>query len=205
MKNFDRPYFASSLTRFWGRWHISLSTWFRDYVYIPLGGNRGSRWQTLRNLFVVFTISGLWHGAAWNYVLWGWLHFAYLVPGQFIRRRSLESELQSFRWIGLLKIPIVFSLVTYAWIFFRVPGGENAVEAALAVFDRSVFTKPDCSRIGLLWAVVLFGCEWLQGGRDHPLQIDYLPCVVRWMLYCILLTLCLGYFREDSPFLYFQF
>ncbi len=205
MKNFNRPYFATSMTAFWGRWHISLSTWFRDYLYIPLGGNRGSRWQTLRNLFVVFSVSGLWHGAAWNYVLWGWIHFAYLVPGQFLRGWTPNRESRLSQALGLLRIPVVFCLVTYAWIFFRVPGGEDAIHAALSVFDWSLLTKPDCSRVGLLWAVVLFTAEWLQGSRDHPLQIDGLPLVIRWLLYGLLLTLCLGYFREDSPFLYFQF
>jgi D-alanyl-lipoteichoic acid acyltransferase DltB (MBOAT superfamily) len=216
MKNFDRPYFSASMFEFWRRWHISLSTWLRDYLYIPVGGSRGTRWQTLFNLFIVFSVSGLWHGALWNYVFWGWLHFAYLLPGIFLRQQKsrsgigsavhAEAHFRARRWlVQALKTLSVFVLVSYAWIFFRVPGGQASIDCAQAVIDWSIFSKPDCSRIGCLWAIVLFSAEWWQGDRDHALQIGSLPVTVRWMLYAMLTVLCLGNFQENSPFIYFQF
>jgi D-alanyl-lipoteichoic acid acyltransferase DltB (MBOAT superfamily) len=216
MKNFDRPYFSASVFEFWRRWHISLSTWLRDYLYIPLGGSRGTRGRTLLNLFVVFSVSGLWHGALWNYVFWGWLHFAYLLPGIFLRHPKAGSAVGSAtrggsHWrankpvIQAAKTVFVFLLVTYAWIFFRVPGGQASIDCATAVIDWSIFSKPDCSRIGFLWAIVLFSAEWFQGDRDHAFQIGGLPVTLRWMLYATLTILCLGNFQENSPFIYFQF
>ncbi len=124
MKNFDHPYTATSIKEFWGRWHISLSTWFRDYLYIPLGGNRCKKYRHLLNLMIVFTVSGLWHGAAWTYVIWGALHGIYQIVGNLTvkRRNSLISK------IGLSpahpaviwgRRVITFLLVDFAWLFFR--------------------------------------------------------------------------------------
>jgi alginate O-acetyltransferase complex protein AlgI len=124
MKNFDHPYCARSVSEFWRRWHISLSTWFRDYLYIPLGGNRVPKWRWYFNLFITFLISGLWHGANWTYVIWGGLHGMYLITSiwtQNVRNRFV-------RWIGLDRVPrlhaglqvlTVFTLTCFAWIFFR--------------------------------------------------------------------------------------
>lgn len=121
MNNFDRPYFAASIREFWQRWHISLSTWFRDYVYIPLGGNRDHQ---LRNLFVTFLVSGLWHGANWTFVIWGALHGAYLVSS--IVTRDLRARLVTLsgldrapRLLHVLRVALTFHLVLFAWIFFR--------------------------------------------------------------------------------------
>lgn len=124
MKNFDRPYCAESIKEFWARWHISLSSWFRDYLYIPLGGNRCSKARHLFNLMVVFLVSGLWHGAAWTYVLWGALHGLYQVVGILTRgvREKIYARLHIDRDSAAAHIwrrAVTFALVTFAWIFFR--------------------------------------------------------------------------------------
>ena len=124
MKNFDRPYTAESIKEFWARWHISLSSWFRDYLYIPLGGNRCSRARHLLNLMTVFLVSGLWHGAAWTYVLWGFLHGMYQVVG--ILTKKLRTGAYTALHIDpdskpahIWRRAVTFALVSFAWIFFR--------------------------------------------------------------------------------------
>ena len=132
MKNFDHPYFARSISEFWRRWHISLSTWFRDYVYIPLGGNRVSRPRWAFNLFLTFLISGLWHGANWTYILWGALHGLYFVLSAltepFWRHLSALTRLDQLpRLKASLAMLTTFSLVTFAWIFFRAASLSDAL------------------------------------------------------------------------------
>jgi D-alanyl-lipoteichoic acid acyltransferase DltB (MBOAT superfamily) len=137
MLNFRQPYLAQSTRDFWARWHISLSSWFRDYVYIPLGGNRGSRLYWYRNLFLTFLVSGLWHGASWTFVLWGALHGAYLVAGA----ATLDARQQLVSMIGLDRFPrvlavmrtlITFHMVLAAWVLFRA----NTLADAFLVFTR---------------------------------------------------------------------
>jgi alginate O-acetyltransferase complex protein AlgI len=131
MQNFKRPYFSKTISEFWKRWHISLSTWFKDYVYIPLGGNRGIKWRWYFNLFIVFLLSGFWHGANWTFVIWGALHGTYLIFA--IVTKSYREKLNSR--LGLTKLPRVFSfiqiittflLVSFAWIFFRANSLNDA-------------------------------------------------------------------------------
>lgn len=132
MKNFDHPYFARSISEFWGRWHISLSTWFRDYLYIPLGGNRVSKPRWMFNLFVTFLISGLWHGANWTYIVWGALHGTYFILSALTE--SLRARLASLLGLGgwprlraALSTLTTFALVTFAWIFFRAASLADAL------------------------------------------------------------------------------
>lgn len=137
MKNFDRPYRAKTVKEFWARWHISLSTWFKDYLYIPLGGNRCKRWRHLLNLFIVFLVSGLWHGAAWTFVLWGALHGAYQVIGTltYKKRNRLLSKIglnESSIPVILFRRCVTFLLVTFAWIFFRA----NSIGDIGIIFTR---------------------------------------------------------------------
>ncbi len=124
MKNFDHPYVATSIKEFWSRWHISLSTWFKDYLYIPLGGNRCAKWRHLMNLFIVFLVSGLWHGAAWTFVIWGAIHGLYQVLGTLTwkKRNALLGKIGlSERSVGIavMRRMVTFALVCFAWIFFR--------------------------------------------------------------------------------------
>jgi Predicted membrane protein involved in D-alanine export len=132
MDNFRQPYFAMSIQDFWRRWHISLSTWFRDYLYIPLGGNRTSKFRKYCNIFITFLASGLWHGASWNFVVWGGLHGVYQICGETMKpakskiydKLRIKTDVFSFK---LSKILVTFSLVVFAWIFFRANGAREAV------------------------------------------------------------------------------
>ena len=123
MVNFKSPYFAASLKEFWGRWHISLSTWFRDYVYIPLGGSRRGEWKTRRNLLATFLVSGLWHGASWTFVIWGGLHgLGQIVEKEWNRRFPPKKDRRS-----VIRVFLVFAFVCIAWIFFRANTFSDAV------------------------------------------------------------------------------
>ena len=140
-KNFDTPYFAQSIQEFWRRWHISLSTWFRDYVYIPLGGSRCAVWKKYRNVLVVFLVSGLWHGAMWNFVVWGAIHGLYQIFGgitkplreKMLNALRVDRETASYR---LFRMALTFLLVDFAWLFFRADG----LGAAIAML-RVIFTN----------------------------------------------------------------
>lgn len=142
MENFNTPYFAENIRDFWNRWHISLSTWFRDYLYIPLGGNRNGRIKKYINIIIVFLVSGLWHGAAWNYVAWGGLHGLYQVIGELMSsykeraRMILRIKTDCFSW-KFLKMLATFVMVVFAWIFFR----SDSITDALRIIKR-ILTKP---------------------------------------------------------------
>ena len=139
MENFHSPYYARSVAEFWRRWHISLSTWFRDYVYIPLGGNRGGKWQKYRNLMITFFVSGLWHGASWNFVAWGVLNGFYQVVGELTkglrdwlkRLLRINTECWSYHFFQGL---ITFALIDFAWLFFRA----NGLRAALGMLRHMI-------------------------------------------------------------------
>jgi D-alanyl-lipoteichoic acid acyltransferase DltB (MBOAT superfamily) len=151
MENFRQPYFAKSAREFWARWHISLSTWFRDYLYIPLGGNRVPFPRYLLNLMLVFVVSGLWHGANWTFVIWGGLHGLYVVGEALIQRRALI-----IRFPSVIKVLITFALVTFAWIFFRANNfaDANYIVSHLFAFRDTPLTEPFAG--GLLGARVEF-------------------------------------------------
>ncbi len=146
--NFNRPYLSRSVGEFWRRWHISLSTWFRDYVYIPLGGNRVVGWRWHYNLFITFLVSGLWHGADWTFVVWGALHGGYIVWEKISEkpRQRLYRGLSLQKVSGLVKVSqvlITFGLVTIGWIFFRADGMEDAIAIFNGIFkmDLSINTS----------------------------------------------------------------
>ncbi|MDB4881892.1 MAG: D-alanyl-lipoteichoic acid biosynthesis protein DltB [Gemmatimonadetes bacterium] len=231
MKNFDRPYTARSVSEFWRRWHISLSTWFRDYVYVPLGGNRAARPRWLANLFITFLVSGLWHGARWTFVVWGALHGAYLVASLLSAdaRTRLRTALGAERHPSLVaawQIGVTFSLVTVAWVFFRAAtladawyvlshlgAGLPQQLAALATGDRAardalLFLGFEPSRIVLaVTAVVaLLGIERLQGRGPLRPRLAQRPTPIRWAVYaCAVVTIMtLGVFHS-AKFIYFQF
>ena len=140
MQNFNRPYIAKSIQEFWRRWHISLSTWFKDYIYVPLGGSRCSVWKNMRNIMIVFAVSGLWHGAAWTFVVWGVLHGLYQVIGKLLkplREKALDAMgiSRDSKGLAFLRQGVTFMLVCFAWIFFRA----NSMADALLVI-RKIFT-----------------------------------------------------------------
>ena len=227
VENFDRPYHSRSVSEFWRRWHISLSTWFKDYLYIPLGGNRVSLPRWYFNLLFVFIVSGLWHGEDWTFILWGAIHGVYIVFG--LVTKKLRSRLSAF--LGVDKIPnakkifqivITYSLVTVAWIFFRA----HSVADAFYIIQYSVVglkqnfhnlihqiplqldlgVTPDQLAMGFAAIIILESIHILQGKYDIATWFKTRPIFVRWSVYymSLFLVLFLGIY-ENRQFIYFQF
>lgn len=217
-ENFHSPYFSESIREFWSRWHISLSTWFRDYLYIPLGGNRVIRWRWLLNLFVVFVVSGLWHGANYTFLFWGALHgfyFVFSIVTSAVRRKTAET-LRTNRFSHIPKYIALFAtfhLVVFAWIFFRADSLNSAllIISNMSVFRNSFHTiTGPMSWSGLTIRIILvlflLGTELIQGHQEISRYIAGRPLWFRWAWYyaLILFILLFGVFG-DSPFIYFQF
>jgi len=225
MRNFAYPYFATSPGEFWRRWHISLSTWFRDYVFVPLGGSRTTALPHARNIMVTFLLSGLWHGAAWTFVAWGALHGTALLPeslagrGRPKRRASDvpggDAALPSPGTLG--RMLGTFAFVCVGWVFFRAASIRDAWlvvrrigGTVLAPWASGPLTILDVGPLGLALPVVLLlfvTIEWVQRRHVHPLVFPGMPRPLRWATYQLLvwLTLYVGTIGTSSPFIYFQF
>lgn len=227
MKNFDRPYSAKSVSEFWTRWHVSLSSWFRDYLYIPLGGRRVSVPRWYFNLFFVFLVSGLWHGASWTFIVWGALHGFYLIFG--IVTAPARARIKAFfgvdkiRWLNaLIQISTTFSLVTVAWVFFRATGVKNALyilrqlpyslqELYFSLSNGSLYlgdlpvSAPDLI-FCLLLIAFLETMQFLQAKYNLAAALKTRPVYVRWAFYyaAILAIVYWGVF-DNRQFIYFQF
>ncbi|WP_243837307.1 MBOAT family O-acyltransferase [Mucilaginibacter gilvus] len=227
MKNFNSPYHAKSVQEFWGRWHISLSTWFKDYLYIPLGGRRVTVPRWYLNLFIVFLISGLWHGANWTFIAWGALHGFYIISGHMVapiitRFNSLVG-IKWPRWLsGFIKTLTTFTLVSFAWIFFRARSIAEALHVIKSIFTETytdvyhlLHHKPGNSNLGLigeeLWLATL-GILLLE--FVHIAQQKYniyklvneRPAYMRWGLYYAFLLILLFFnVSGNKAFIYFQF
>ena len=220
MRNFNHPYFASDPADFWRRWHISLSQWFRDYLFIPLGGSRGSRGETARNVLVTFVISGLWHGAGYNYLIWGLLNGLLVMP--FIlwpRKRSDGGSGGQAGWSlavrGLAGTAATFAAICVTWVFFRARTPADAWSILTRIITdpglgtQSLFTGN--GRFGetrmILIVLALVGIEWCTRHRDHPLGVlAAVPRPVRWLVYTgIFWAIMYSIPSATSPFIYFQF
>ena len=229
MENFDTPYFARSIVDFWRRWHISLSTWFRDYLYIPLGGNRCSKLKKYRNLLITFCISGLWHGANWTYVIWGLLHGIYQVAEKELQpvidkiNRKCKTKTDSFgyKFFGMTG---TFILVDFAWIFFRADSLSQAVHYIermicyrdwWSLFDQSIYTLGlDVREMHILafGPLALLAVEILKYKKRETLTafLEKQWIVFRWSVLLGLLFVCIvfGYYGpgfDSAQFIYFQF
>ena len=214
MRNFAFPYFSRDIAEFWRRWHISLSSWFRDYLYIPLGGS-GSTWQRrVRNLVITFGVSGLWHGASWTFVVWGLLNALYYVPLVLLdRHRQHVGTIAPGRLLpgvgDLARITSTFVLTMVAWVFFRADSLGHAF-SYLAGIATSVGGEKVIADLDVAYGVVLSGAflsaEWVQRGEEHALAVHTLPVSWRWSIYSFVSVLIalLGAF-ESSEFIYFQF
>jgi D-alanyl-lipoteichoic acid acyltransferase DltB (MBOAT superfamily) len=223
MINFKRPYLALSISEFWSRWHISLSTWFRDYLYIPLGGNRVPKWRWQLNLLIVFLVSGLWHGANWTYVIWGALHGVYLILEIHVQRiwSAIPKKIRTIppAWIlRLLQRIVVLGLVGYAWIFFRAESVASAwlissrlfsgwTVSSLSNLIHSTFTNYELlitfAAIGIMEIVHHF-----QERGSLRTMLASKPAALRWLLYVGILVCILIFgkiYAAPTDFIYFQF
>ena len=213
-RNFAYPYFSRDIGEFWRRWHISLSTWFRDYVFIPLGGNRVGEARHIINIIVTFVVSGLWHGANWTFVIWGFLHGIFYVGSMFAgtttHHKSVVAEGHLFaRPKELLQMGFTFLLVLISWVFFRARSLSGAFGifghiASNKFFDPSYWHGQYTGYI--LMALALLVIEWFQRDKQHALQIAHTDYAWRWAAYaaCTLSILILGNFGAVD-FIYFQF
>jgi D-alanyl-lipoteichoic acid acyltransferase DltB (MBOAT superfamily) len=214
MTNFKRPYFAKSISDFWSRWHISLSTWFRDYLYIPLGGNRVKISRRFLNLFIVFILSGLWHGASYNFIIWGVLHGVYQIIGLAIKPylAELETHFSSFFlqiW-NFLKGTMVLSIVTFAWIFFRADSLTDAFTliSNLKSFGKMPFLGSGINQFGhcILAIILLFSIEYVMEFKPNFKLINNSKPLIRWasIMALLFIILVFGVFN-GGQFIYFQF
>lgn len=216
-KNFSFPYFSRDIAEFWRRWHISLSTWFRDYLYIPLGGSRGGTWMKVRNTFIIFIVSGFWHGANWTFIVWGALNAIYFLPLLLTNnnRNNLETVAQGKLLPSIKEVAfmfLTFGLTVFAWIFFRAESLSHAFEYLSKIFSYSLLSIPNLPHLGqprsaMMSLVFFILIEWIQRDKNHGLEISsgQISRSLRWAFY-ILLVMTLGFWGADhQEFIYFQF
>jgi D-alanyl-lipoteichoic acid acyltransferase DltB (MBOAT superfamily) len=217
-RNFAFPYFSRDIAEFWRRWHISLSSWFRDYLYIPLGGSRKGTWVNIRNLFVIFVVSGFWHGANWTFIVWGALNALYFLPLFLLKRnrRNLDT-VASGKWLpsvtDCISMVVTFGLTVFAWIFFRAETIGHAVNIIGEICSNSLFTIPlYLNKQGALMVILLLMffimVEWF--GRHNQYAIEKVvakcPQFIRWTFYSFIMFLIGAYMQTtETPFIYFQF
>ena len=226
-RNFATPYFARDIAEFWRRWHISLTAWFRDYVYIPLGGSRCGKWRALANTVLVFLVSGLWHGANWTFVAWGALHGLLFAPLLLLNRNRKHTDgvVASGRHLPrmgeLFSMLLTFSLVTVGWIFFRsaTVGGAWGYLTRMLTWREYLAPVQGGTMLPLqndfgskmlplqcwLWIGVMLVLEWVARSEPHGLRVGRWPGWARWAAYGVLGMACLGMFKQASAFIYFQF
>ena len=209
MKNFDMPYLSRNMGEFWRRWHISLSTWFRDYVYIPLGGSKYGNLRHFRNILIVFLLSGLWHGANYTFVVWGLVHAFFFIPLVVFKKHKTYLNYHNTKLFPdirtSIQILITFTLVCLAWVFFRATNITEALQYLNKIFSMSLLETPKVSRIlviGLFGYMVL---EWIQRNKEHILVMPKLPKPLRYLVYYVIIFTVIYYSAETQPFIYFQF
>ena len=198
MLNFNNPYLATGLGDFWGRWHISLSSWFKDYLYIPLGGNRKGTFNTYRNIFITMVVSGLWHGAAWTFVIWGALH----AVGRFVTRELEKTELYREKVPRMAKQLLVFVFVCFAWIFFRANSLGDAALIVKKIFVGGL-ADPQIPVIALLFCIFIWVYQFLFESRIRRI-LDLAPVKIGVVCF-IILYLLMFTSSGNEAFIYFQF
>lgn len=219
MRNFAFPYFSRDIAEFWRRWHISLSTWFRDYLYIPLGGSRGGSWMKVRNTFIIFIVSGFWHGANWTFIIWGALNAIYFLPLLLSKnnRKNLDIVAQGKYFPGfkeLLFMLVTFGLTVFAWIFFRAENINHAISYVSGILSHSLFTEPEYpgkreSLNTIFWVIGFIIIEWL--GREQEYAIANLGR--KWnrpfryaIYYLMIIAIIMSSDQQQGQrFIYFQF
>lgn len=213
LRNFAFPYFSRDIAEFWRRWHISLSTWFRDYLYIPLGGSKGGTWMKVRNTFIIFLVSGFWHGANWTFIAWGLLNALFIMPSIIFNtnRNNLEIVAKGSYFPNVkefLSIVITFLLTVFAWIFFRASTIGSAFAYIKGMFSESLFTKPTILPYIVFFFIIFFMIvEWF--GREEQFALNRLglnwPKPIRQGFYMVLIMAIFLFSAKEQQFIYFQF
>jgi len=216
-QNFAFPYFSRDIAEFWRRWHISLSTWFRDYLYIPLGGSRGGTWNKIRNVFIIFLVSGFWHGANWTFIVWGALNALYFLPILLTNnnRNNLDVAAKG-KFLPTIKefllMLFTFVLTVFAWIFFRADNIAHAINYVSEIFSNTLFTYPkydqdDSKRSILILLFIFIIIEWY--GREQQFAIENLGLKWIWpiriAMYFAILFAIFWFGGQEQQFIYFQF
>tara|TARA_Y100001970_G_C14214545_1_gene848867 strand:- start:1019 stop:2455 length:1437 start_codon:yes stop_codon:yes gene_type:complete len=215
MKNFSYPYFSRDIAEFWRRWHISLSSWFRDYLYFPLGGSHCGKLKQIRNTFIIFAVSGFWHGANWTFFIWGLLNAIYFIPLLLMNKNRTNLDTVAYNKIfpslkELSQIVITFTLTIFAWIFFRAESVKHAIQYINEIFSYSLFSMPTIfPKVHLIIILVFILLEWY--GRNHETPIFHIlnghSKIVKFIIcYLIIVSIYfLGNFSTNIEFIYFQF
>ncbi len=217
LRNFAFPYFSRDIAEFWRRWHISLSSWFKDYLYIPLGGSKGGMWMKIRNTFIIFLVSGFWHGANWTFIVWGFLNALYIMPSIVFNTNGTHLDIVAKDMYlptvkEFLSIGLTFSLTVFAWIFFRAANVTHALSYISTIFSSSLFSIPNFPGIERAVKVLLLTglfliVEWL--GREQQYAIAHLG--IRWKrnlryaLYYSIIIAIYWFGGNEQQFIYFQF
>lgn len=212
LRNFNYPYFSRDIAEFWRRWHISLSSWFKDYLYIPLGGSKGGTWMKIRNTFIIFVVSGFWHGANWTYLAWGFINAVYFLPLLLMKKNRNNMESTDLSWnlesIKVrLTIVLTFLLSCVAWVFFRAKTITDAILYLKRILVNGAFASQYLSNerynYELLLMVGLFVLvEWNNRTKIEPIsgRYSYLRLVL-----CLASIIALGTYSDYKEFIYFQF
>ena len=218
MRNFNVPYFSRDIAEFWRRWHISLTTWFRDYVYIPLGGSRVSKGKVVRNTFIIFLLSGFWHGANWTFIAWGAYHAILFLPLILTgKNRKYTNQVAEGRLLPTLKetgqMLLTFLLAVIGWIIFRAESIGMAWEYFCGMMQSDTllasyrfFKRPSLWPINL-FIIIMLVVEWLQRGKEHGLKMGYgeKNSWIKIVLYYAILFVIWFFSGESETFIYFQF
>ncbi|MFZ4786366.1 MAG: MBOAT family O-acyltransferase, partial [Flavobacteriales bacterium] len=218
LSNFRFPYFSRDIAEFWRRWHISLSSWFRDYLYIPLGGSKEGKSKAVRNTFIIFLVSGFWHGASWNFIIWGFIHACGFLPLLLLNRNRIHTTdvVAQYRFLPSFKefqqMFLTFVFVTLAWIFFRAETLEISI-GYLKQIGNSILHEPakllqvPGGKMAFIYIIPLLIGDWYLRRDERKLKVPE----SRWLRYpiYIILSLIIYYFfilsKEEQSFIYFQF
>lgn len=213
LRNFAFPYFSRDIAEFWRRWHISLSSWFRDYLYFPLGGSRGGTWMKIRNTFLIFLVSGFWHGANWTFIVWGLLNAIYIMPSIIFNtnRNHIDivakgNYLPSIREFFMMLS--TFFLTVFAWIFFRSASLSDGFSFIKGIFSSSLFSIPSIHPLDLFILLLIFlTIEWLGRASQFAIENTFEKSsnFLRYGLYYLLLVAIFFYNSAGQQFIYFQF
>ena len=214
LKNFSFPYFSRDIAEFWRRWHISLSSWFKDYLYIPLGGSKGGKWMQIRNTFAIFLVSGFWHGANWTFIVWGLLNAIYFLPLLLSNRNRNHIEIVAKEgYLPSIKeffgMAITFTLTVFAWIFFRANTLTHAIGYIESIFTKQLFRLPEVRPTHVIVLIFVFmSVEWLGRKDDYAIKKMFLDGhrIIRWGFYMLILILIFVFSStKEQQFIYFQF